>query len=156
MIGQAAGSRFGVVVVDATETGDGAARLRCTVVGRGLVVAFGAQDWEQGTRPVIGRPDAERAWEALTGIMDPPVDEAESAGVLERSHEVSLGMDFTAKVAALRELQALDGRLHPAREVLAFELQQAIGSELAHVLDRDGDEMVAELRALLDRSAGSA
>ncbi len=152
-IGETAGSRFGVVVVDAAETVDGVARVRCSVVGRGLVVAFGADDWEQGTRPVVDRVAAEEAWTSLVTV-DPPTGEREVTGVLQRSHEISLGMDFTAKVEALRELQVLDDGLHPAREVLAFELQQAIGSELGHVLGREVDAVVAELRSRLDRTSG--
>ena len=153
-IGQAAGSRFGVVLVDAAEMADGAARLRCSVVGRGLVVSFGADDWEHGTRPVIDRACAEQAWATLTGMTEPASSGAEAIGILRHSHEISLGMDFTAKVAALGELHGLDAQLHPAREVLAFELEQAVGSELGHVLGRDVDAVVAEPRSRFDRSAG--
>ncbi len=150
-IGEAAGSRFGVVVVEGVDDAEGVVRIRCSVVGRRLAVAFGADEWEQSTRPIVDRSAAEEASSTLQHEIRPLSGEAEVVGILQRSHEVSLGMDFGAKVEALRELQALDERMHPARRALASELQQAIGSELGHVLDRDVDEIVADLRTRLDR-----
>lgn len=153
VIGAAAASRYGVVVVDAAQPVDGVVRIRGTVVGRDLVVAFTGEEWEQSTRPVVTREVAERAWEALHGPRPDVGRTSHVVEVLQGCHEASLGMDFAAKVDALRELWTLDEACHPARKVVALELQQALVSELGHVLERDPTVIMAELVSQLDRSA---
>jgi hypothetical protein len=153
VIGAAAASRYGVVVVDAVQPVDGVVRIRGTVVGRDLVVAFTGEEWEQSTRPVVTTEVAERAWEALRGPRPDVQRASHVVEVLQGCHEASLGMDFAAKVDALRELHTLDEACHPARKVVALELQQALVSELGHVLDRDPTAVMAELGSQLDRAA---
>ncbi|MEO1059836.1 MAG: hypothetical protein AAFZ07_00355 [Actinomycetota bacterium] len=155
VVGEVVGSRFGAVVVDAVEPVDGVVRVRGTVLGRDLAVAFGGEEWEQSTRPVVSDEVARSSWARLDGPDDGQPPEPEVVDVLRRCHDVSLGMDFEAKVTAVLDLRSIAGDAHPARRVLAIELHRALASELGHVLGRDDAELLAGLRVRLEGSAAS-